>query len=296
MICSRSPLPAVHSPVTPIILAGGSGTRLWPLSRPEKPKQFLKLYGSYTMLQHTVQRVAHLASPVVVCGEAHRAIAGHQLASVCPHQSRVILEPSSRNTAPAITAATLAVQSEIGEDAVLVVLPADHQIKDEAAFHAALSKAIAKAKEGRLVTFGIVPDRPETNFGYIKAATPITELGAPVAKFVEKPGRAQAEQYLATGRYYWNSGMLAFQAKTFLAELLRLQPKIHQACLEAWKQGSQTANGFLLWEGAYNQAPATSVDYAVMEHTQNAWMIPLNCGWNDLGTWQTLHQSRTQQD
>ncbi len=271
----------------PVLLSGGSGTRLWPLSREAYPKQFLPLAGAQTMLQATWARVRDLggAAPLVVANEEHRFMVAEQLREVDCAPAALILEPIGRNTAPAIAVAALQALTG-GEDALLLVLPSDHVIRDEAGFRAAVRAALPAAEQGALVTFGIVPAAPETGYGYIKAV-PGDGVRA-VERFVEKPDRAAAERYLAAGGYYWNSGMFLFRAGRFLEELERLQPAMLAACREALAKAKRDIDFLRLDRDAFGACPADSIDYAVMEKTAHAAVLPVDLGWSDVGSWSAL--------
>ena len=273
--------------ILPVILSGGSGTRLWPLSREAYPKQFLALAGEQTMLQATWQRVEPIAgrAPLVVANEEHRFVAAEQLQQLGVVPQAILLEPVGRNTAPAIAVAALEATLEDG-DPVLLVLPSDHVIADEAAFRAAVLSALPAAKEGKLVTFGIVPTGPETGYGYIKAS-----LGGEVRavdRFVEKPDAETAQQYVQSGEYFWNSGMFLFKASRYLAELELFQPEMLAASRNAWQLARRDADFTRLDKDAFAGVPADSIDYAVMEKTADAVVVPLDAGWNDVGSWTAL--------
>lgn len=274
-------------PILPVILSGGSGTRLWPLSRESYPKQFLPLVGDATMLQATWNRVAAIAgkSPIVVANQEHRFMAAEQLRECNVTPQALILEPIGRNTAPAIAIAALQALAS-GEDALLLVLPSDHVVRDDAAFHAAVGQAAIAADAGKLVTFGIVPTAPETGYGYIKAQAGTGVRG--VDRFVEKPDLATAEQYVASGEYYWNSGMFLFKASRYLRELEALQPAILAACRTALEKASRDSDFIRLDADAFAASPSNSIDYAVMEKTADAAVVPLDAGWNDVGSWSAL--------
>ncbi|SMR82955.1 MULTISPECIES: mannose-1-phosphate guanylyltransferase/mannose-6-phosphate isomerase [Stenotrophomonas] len=280
--------------VQPVILSGGSGTRLWPLSREAYPKQFLPLAGELTMLQATWQRVAPIASrgPLVIANEEHRFVAAEQLQQVGAEPAAIILEPVGRNTAPAIAVAALEATRD-GADALLLVLPSDHVITDEAAFRAAVQAASSAAEAGKLVTFGIVPTGPETGYGYIKAAD--GQGVRAVERFVEKPDLDTATGYVASGQYYWNSGMFLFKASRYLQELERLQPAMLSACRTAWEGARRDADFTRLDKDAFTAVPSDSIDYAVMEKTADAVVVPLDAGWNDVGSWTALRDV-SQQD
>ncbi|WP_115584547.1 mannose-1-phosphate guanylyltransferase/mannose-6-phosphate isomerase [Xanthomonas dyei] len=275
------------SDVLPIILSGGSGTRLWPLSRESYPKQFLPLVGDKSMLQATWLRSAPVAghSPIVVANEEHRFMAAEQLQQLGVKPSAILLEPKGRNTAPAIAVAALEATRD-GADPLLLVLPSDHVIRDEAAFQAAVTVAAAAAEQGKLVTFGIKPTAPETGYGYIKAGTGTGATA--VERFVEKPDLATAQGYLASGEYYWNSGMFLFRASRYLEELRKFHPAIADACQKAWENGKRDADFTRLDKDAFAASPSDSIDYAVMEKTADAVVVPLDAGWNDVGSWSSL--------
>ena len=288
--------------IVPVVLSGGAGTRLWPLSRELYPKQLLPLVGKRTMLQETVLRLeglADLAAPLVVCNDAHRFMVAEQLRQVGQAADTVILEPVGRNTAPAVAVAALQAMAD-GSDPFLLVLPADHVIPDAAALCAAISAGVATVQDGALLTFGIVPTAPETGYGYIKRgealgvrrekSTPHSSLLTPyvVKKFVEKPDSKTAEGYLTSGDYYWNSGMFLFKASTYLAELAKTAPQILAACELAWQGRVADLDFTRLDADAFAACPADSIDYAVMEKTGHAVVIPLDAGWSDVGSWAAL--------
>jgi len=275
--------------IVPVILSGGTGSRLWPLSREVYPKQLLPLVNERTMLQNTVLRVQGieaLAAPMVVCNEEHRFMVAEQLRQLGIQPQSVILEPVGRNTAPAVAVAALKAL-ESGEDPLLLVLPADHIIHDEAAFRAAVARVAPAAGGGKLATFGILPSRPETGYGYIRAEAG-GEGVSPVQAFVEKPDLQTAREYLETGGYYWNSGMFLFRASRFLQELERFRPEIPIACREALGDARQDLDFLRLDRDAFARCPSDSIDYAVMEHTREAVVAPLDVGWNDVGAWSAL--------
>ena len=272
----------------PVLLSGGSGTRLWPLSREAYPKQFLPLVGDDTLLQATWRRVAPLSSaaPLVVANEEHRFLVAEQLRVIGAPQARIVLEPVGRNTAPAIAAAAL-IASADGGDPLLLVLPSDHVVRDPDAFRAAVRAAAPAAEAGALVTFGIVPQAPETGFGYIQA-----ERGGEgvrkVLRFVEKPDAATAQGYLDAGGYYWNSGMFLFRASRFLEELGRFRPDILAAARAACATVKTDGEFLRLDRDAFAASPSESIDYAVMEKTDAAMVLPVDIGWNDVGSWSAL--------
>ena len=274
-------------PILPVILSGGSGTRLWPLSREAYPKQFLPLVGSETMLQATWKRVAPIAdaAPIVVANQEHRFMAAEQLRECNARPDALILEPVGRNTAPAIAVAALQALTK-HEDALLLVLPSDHVVLKDEAFHAAVKVASEAAAQGKLVTFGIVPDAPETGYGYIKSAGAGTVR--PVERFVEKPDLATARQYVESGQYFWNSGMFLFKASRYLEELRKFQPAIIAACEKALAAAARDQDFVRLDAQAFSQSPSDSIDYAVMEKTSEAAVVPLDAGWSDVGSWSAL--------
>ena len=273
--------------VQPVLLSGGSGTRLWPLSREAYPKQFLPLVGDATMVQETWRRVAPLAdrSPIVVANEEHRFLVAEQLRQIGAPVPAIILEPVGRNTAPAIAAAALQAIAG-GADPLLLVLPSDHVVQDAEAFRTAVREACEAAAAGALVTFGIRPDAPETGFGYIQSAE-----GAglqKVLRFVEKPDAATAQSYLDAGGYYWNSGMFLFRASRYLEELRRLHPTMLDAVERAFEGAQRDGDFIRLDRDAFTASPADSIDYAVMEKTDRAMVLPVDIGWSDVGSWSAL--------
>ncbi|CAM3871222.1 mannose-1-phosphate guanylyltransferase/mannose-6-phosphate isomerase [Parendozoicomonas haliclonae] len=274
----------------PIILSGGSGSRLWPQSRSLYPKQFLALVDDHTMLQNTVTRLnglSYISVPVVIANEEHRFLVAEQLRQIDTRAEAIILEPVGRNTAPAVALAALKAVSN--EDAVLLVLAADHAIASKDAFHAAIEAALPAAECGKLVTFGIVPSSPETGYGYIKADKSDDNVSIMnVMQFVEKPDLETAKQYLASGNYFWNSGMFMFKASRYLEELGRYRPDILAACQSAMEVQHTDLDFVRLNEEAFKSCPDDSIDYAVMEKTADAVVIPLDAGWSDVGSWSSL--------
>ena len=280
----------------PIILSGGSGTRLWPLSRKMYPKQFLSLLHEETMLQKTLARLDDLphGAPTIVCNDEHRFIVAEQARQQGIEELSIILEPFGRNTAPAIAVAALhAIQQ--GDDPVLLVLSADHEIPDEKAFFDAVNHAQPLAAAGKLVTFGIVPTQPATGYGYIRRGKPEGQ-GFVVDEFVEKPDRDTAANYLAAGDYYWNSGMFMFRAQTYLDELARFNPDMVAHCRKATSNMSEDI-GFLRLDGdAFAKCESDSIDYAVMEKTELACVVPMDAGWSDIGSWSSLWDQGNKDD
>ena len=271
----------------PVLLSGGTGTRLWPLSREAYPKQFLPLAGEDTMVQATWRRVAPLAgaAPIVVANEEHRFLVAEQLRQIGAPTPAIVLEPVGRNTAPAIAAAALQALAA-GDDPLLLVLPSDHVVRNEAGFRDAVSAACAAAEAGALVTFGIVPDAPETGFGYIQAET--GEGVRRVLRFVEKPDAVTAQSYLDAGGYYWNSGMFLFRASRYLEELGKFQPGIVASVSAAFAAAKRDGDFIRLDKAAFAASPSDSIDYAVMEKTSDAKVLPVDIGWNDVGSWSAL--------
>lgn len=277
--------------IIPVILSGGSGTRLWPLSRALRPKQLLPLVGESTMIQDTVSRLSGLddvAAPIIVCNEEHRFTIAEQMRELGIHPQAIILEPFGRNTAPAV--AISAFQSfKTAEDTVLLILPADHVIQDVNAFHKALLTGAKAAEDGSLVTFGIIPKAPETGYGYIKAEKEGLADGIhKVDRFVEKPVKEIAEQYLEEGGYFWNSGMFMFKASAFLEELNALNPEIYSHSKDALDKAEIDMDFIRLDKSSFESCPSDSIDYAVMEKTKSALVVAVDIGWNDIGSWSAL--------
>jgi mannose-1-phosphate guanylyltransferase/mannose-6-phosphate isomerase len=283
----------------PVILSGGSGTRLWPLSRELYPKQLLPLTGARTMLQETAARfegVTGVGAPIVVCNESHRFMVAEQLREMGIAAEAIILEPVGRNTAPAVAVAALVALAQHPESSpVLLVLPADHVIRDVEAFQAAVEQGRAAAEAGQLVTFGIVPDRAETGYGYIRRAKGDGPVFA-VAEFVEKPDYATAVRYVQSGEYYWNSGMFMFRASAFLAELKAQAPAILAACESAVAAASHDLDFTRLPAAEFAASPSDSIDYAVMEKTRAAVVVPLDAAWSDVGSWAALQDALPQDE
>ncbi len=276
--------------ILPVILSGGAGTRLWPFSRELYPKQLLPLAGDKTMLQETVSRLDGLrdvVDPLIICNEAHRFMVAEQVRELDKVAHAIILEPCGRNTAPAVALAALYAE-QLEDDPVLLVLPADHLIQDVPSFHRAVELGAVQAEQGALVTFGIVATQPETGYGYIRADQSTAGTAYPVAEFVEKPDLKTAETYIKSGDYYWNSGMFMFRASRFLQELERFQPAMLTACRNSFASMTADLDFQRLDEAAFAACPADSIDYAVMEKTDQAVVIPLSAGWNDIGAWSAL--------
>ena len=283
--------------IIPVILSGGSGTRLWPLSRELYPKQLLALAGDQTLLQQTVARLDGLPDtglPIVVCNEEHRFLVAEQLRSLAVDPAAIILEPVGRNTAPATAVAAFYALKE-DKNAQMLVLPADHLIKNVHIFQEAVLSASKQAEKKKLVTFGIVPDRPETGYGYIKQGKKLTRKGDTstydafsVDHFVEKPNLRTAEKYLKSGKYFWNSGMFLFRADQFLKELELFAPEMLACCKKACASTTQDLDFQRLDRESFTACPSDSIDYAVFEKTENAVVVPVDPGWNDIGSWSAL--------
>ncbi len=288
--------------ITPIILSGGAGTRLWPLSWGDHPKQFLPLVTEYTMIQETLLRLKGLdiGRPIISCGEGHRFMVAQQIGEVLhemdsrvkPENDKaiILLEPMAKNTAPAIAAACCAAMKQ-DEDAVVIVLPSDHVIKNGDTYREAVVKAAEQAQKGYMVTFGIVPTFPATGYGYIKGgevcagATGVMTLET----FVEKPDLKTAQEYLDSGLYYWNSGMFVFKAKTFLEELARFEPQMAELSKQSFEKAKEEKDYIWLDRACFEQIKGNSIDYAVMEKTRKGMIVKLNAGWDDVGSWSALY-------
>jgi mannose-1-phosphate guanylyltransferase / mannose-6-phosphate isomerase len=277
----------------PMILSGGSGTRLWPVSRKNLPKQFLSLAGTDTLFQQTVRRAGGLpdaADPIVVAADDHRFLAAEQLQELGIRSANILLEPVARNTAPAIATGALCAMAR-DPDALILVLPADHLIGDTASFVEAVARALPLARQDWLVTFGIRPDRPETGFGYIQRGAALEGDTFQVKQFVEKPKLDVAGQYVASGDFDWNSGMFLFKAARYLEELGQHAPAMLQAARAAYEAANTDLDFIRLDKAAFESAPNDSIDYAVMEKTARAAVVPVACGWSDIGSWDALWMS-----
>ncbi len=283
--------------IIPVILAGGSGSRLWPLSRQLFPKQLMNLMGGETMLQSTFQRICSVEDvgrPIIICNENHRFMVAEQARNINMAPSAIILEPFGRNTAPAIAVGALKALEE-DKDSTIIVMPADHYIKNVKPFHDAVKIGADYARSGWLVTFGIVPHAPETGYGYIQKGKPADGVnenanGFTIRKFVEKPDLATAERYLTSGDYFWNSGIFMFKASAVLTEMKKFVPDIVDACISAYEKGKADLDFFRLDADAFKTCPGNSIDYAVMEKTDKGVMTSLDAGWSDLGSWEALWQ------
>ena len=274
--------------MTPIILSGGSGSRLWPLSRKLYPKQFLALTGEQTLFQQTLQRLSieGMQPPVLVANQEHRFIVLEQLEQIDLQAQMLLLEPFGRNTAPAVAMAALQLVAE-GRDELMLVLPADHVLDDQQAFRQALALATVAAEKGEMVLFGVPADRPETGYGYIRgqADGTLPDGVARVASFVEKPDAQRATEYVKSGDYYWNSGMFLFRASRFLEELKHHDVDIYDTCLLALERSKREGTQIAIDPATFACCPDNSIDYAVMEKTSRACVVPLAAGWNDVGSW-----------
>ena len=278
--------------IIPVILSGGSGTRLWPLSRKLHPKQFIELMGKTTLFQEAVLRLPEsIENPLIICNEEHRFLAAEQLRKINKEPKNIILEPVGRNTAPAIALAALKSIKE-SEDAILLVLSADHLIQDMDKFHQAIALATKQAEQNKLVTFGIAPNKIETGYGYIKANISKNKNYYDIDEFVEKPDYKTAKKYVDSGGYFWNSGMFMFKASVYLSELEKYEPEILSACQKSCQTEFYDLDFIRLNEQEFLKCPSQSIDYAVMEKTKNASMVILDANWNDVGSWTALWDSQ----
>lgn len=278
----------MRSAITPVILSGGAGTRLWPVSREMRPKQLLTLWGDNTLLQQTAQRLG--APPIIVCNDEHRFLVAEQMRAIGIAPRAVVVEPVGRNTAPAAAISALLLEAEA--DALMLVMPSDHLIRDTRAFAAAVAAAVPLAQAGRLVTFGVVPTDPNTGYGYIRRGETL-EGGFAVERFVEKPDLATAQAYLVSGDYYWNSGIFLFPARLYLDELGERQPEMVTLCRQALAEGRIDLDFTRLSPDAFQAIKGESIDYAVMEHTRRAAVVPVDMGWSDIGSFSALWAETT---
>ena len=275
----------------PVILSGGSGSRLWPLSRKQFPKQFLALTGEHTLFQQTLERLVFegMDTPIVVCNKDHRFIVNEQLANRKLESQRILMEPFGRNTAPAVALTAMMLVNE-GRDELMLVLPADHVLDDQKALQRALALATVAAERGEMVLFGVPATKPETGYGYIKSANDalLPEGISRVAQFVEKPDEKRANEFVQAGGYFWNSGMFLFRASRFLEELKKHDPDIYDTCLLTLERSQQDADTVTIDEATFACCPDNSIDYAVMEKTQLACVVPMSAGWSDVGSWSSI--------
>ncbi|VAV97408.1 Mannose-1-phosphate guanylyltransferase / Mannose-6-phosphate isomerase [hydrothermal vent metagenome] len=279
--------------IVPVIMSGGAGTRLWPLSRQAAPKQMHAIFGARTLLQETIARVptdTGFAPPMVVCAQPHIGQVQQQLADIGVQPSQIIAEPMPRNTAPCAMIAALAVAEKFGDEALVLLLAADHFIADPMAFRRAVHLGASTASNGHILTFGPQPTRPETGYGYLLAGKTVADGVFELDSFVEKPDLQTAKNWLKDGRYLWNSGMFLFPAKLMQEQINRHRPAIAKASQQAWKHASRQADNLILDAAAFAQCPAESVDNAVMENTQHGAVIPLDAGWSDVGSWLAIYE------
>ena len=281
--------------ITPVLLCGGVGSRLWPVSRQGRPKQYLNLIGETSMLQQTLARIESLAqtSPIIVCNEEHRFLVAEQVRQLGLSAPTIILEPEGKNTAPAIALAALAASASDPE-INLLVLPADHYVGKPAALIDAIEKAASASNQGKLVTFGLVPSRPENGYGYIKRGEALAPDVYVLEQFVEKPDQPTAESYIASGDYVWNSGMFMFTAARFLESLVRFQPEMAQVCERAMEQAERDMDFIRPNAEVFANCPSDSIDYAVMEHAPTGAVVSLDCDWSDIGAWSALWEAGDQ--
>jgi len=281
--------------ITPVLLCGGVGSRLWPVSRQGRPKQYLNLIGETSMLQQTLTRIESVAqtSPIVVCNEEHRFLVAEQVRLLGITSPTIILEPEGKNTAPAIALAALAASASDPE-VNLLVLPADHYVGKPSALIDAIEKAASASSQGKLVTFGLVPSRPETGYGYIKQGEALATDVSALEQFVEKPDQSTAEAYIASGDYVWNSGMFMFTAGQFLASLAQFQPEMARVCERAMEQAERDMDFIRPDADVFATCPSDSIDYVVMEHTPHGAVVSLDCDWSDIGAWSALWEAGDQ--
>lgn len=283
----------------PVVLSGGSGSRLWPLSRGLFPKQLLALAGENSLIQETVLRAQAIDChpPVIICNAEHRFLIAEQMRAAGVNLARIVLEPAGRNTAPAVAVTALMV-AEKDPDGIMLVMPADHVVRNRTKFAAAVAEAVKAAERGFLVTFGITPGAPETGYGYVQRGSPLEKLTSTFAvkRFVEKPDAATAISYLAAGDYSWNSGMFVFKASTFLEELEKLEPDMLANCRAAVAQGKPDLDFFRLAPEPFQACKSISIDYAVMERTSRAAVVPVEMGWSDIGSWESLWDTAAQDE
>lgn len=277
------------SELTPIIMAGGTGSRLWPLSRADHPKQFLKLDGEFTMLQSTLHRLnkLNITKPIVISNKNHRFLVADQLDKLGVLDQNIILEPKGKNTAPAIALAAFHLLRK-NNDSLMLVLAADHVIKDNIQFQTAIESAIPYALEGKIATFGIIPSHPETGYGYIRRGIHISDNISFIESFVEKPDLSTANDYFESKDYYWNSGMFIFKASTYLQELEKFRPDIYECCSIAVENADVDLDFIRVNEEIFSRCPQDSIDYAIMEKTELGIVIPIDAGWSDVGSWSML--------
>jgi mannose-1-phosphate guanylyltransferase len=279
--------------ITPVILSGGSGTRLWPLSRKHRPKQFINLIGDSSPFQNTILRLPdETTSPLIICNEDHRFLAAEQLRQISINPKGILLEPVGRNTAPAIALAALQLLKN-NKDPILLVLPSDHIIQDEDAFHKSIQLAKMLAEKKNLVTFGILPNKAEIGYGYIKFNNDREAKYFKIESFIEKPSQKDAEKFLHAGNFLWNSGMFMFKASTYLEELEKYAPEMLSICKKSLVEERKDADFIRINNNEFANCPEISIDYAVMEHTQKGLVIPLDAGWSDIGSWEALWESKT---
>ncbi len=277
--------------IIPVILSGGMGTRLWPMSRASTPKQFLCLNSEeQTLIQETAARIEcndRFEPPIIICNQQHKNIVDQQMRKLGFKDFKIILEPCGRNTAPALAVAAAYVQETYG-DGYMLVLPADHIIRDVGSFIAAIDKGYTLAQQGHVITFGITPNAPKTGFGYIQYNEKLDGLGYKVSKFVEKPSLSKAKEYCDAGNYVWNAGIFLFSASVYLQELEVFEPEMAKQSIQAYKKHKKDGEAIIIDEEIFSGIKDESIDYALMEHTNKAAVVPVNCGWDDAGSWEAL--------